>query len=111
MEETMKKEEFSEWVGAVLDANLGYRKMLDSTTKQYLEQMNLPSREDLSSLSALIVNLDSKVDNLEEQMEESLENQTPQAVVKREITNLKKEVKEMGAKLDEVIQLMKEIKK
>lgn len=107
LEETMKKEEFSEWIGKVLDLNLGYRKMLDSTTKQYLEQMNLPSREDLSNLSSLIVNLDAKVDDLEEQIEESIENQSSQSVVKREMTILKKEVKEIGSKLDEVLQLIK----
>ncbi|WP_096201527.1 polyhydroxyalkanoic acid synthase subunit PhaR [Bacillus sp. FJAT-45350] len=108
MEDKMKTEEFSEWLGKVVDSNLLYKQMTDKATKQYLDQMNLPSREDLANLSSLIVNLDTKVDDLEEQIEESLENQTSPAVVKREMTTLKKEVKDISNKLDEVLEFLKE---
>lgn len=110
MEEKMKTDEFSEWMGKVLDANLLYREMADKSAKQYLDIMNLPSREDLASVSSLIINLDTKVDDLEEQLEESIENQLAPAVVKREMTILKKEVKDLGQKLDEVLAFLKEEK-
>lgn len=110
MEEKMKTEEFSEWMGKILDANLLYREMADKSAKQYLNIMNLPSREDLANVSSLIINLDTKVDDLEEQLEESIENQLAPAVVKREMTILKKEVKEIGHKLDEVLSFLKEKK-
>ncbi|MGO4889069.1 polyhydroxyalkanoic acid synthase subunit PhaR [Anaerobacillus sp. MEB173] len=107
MDEKMKTEEFSEWLGKVVDLNLLYKQMADKSAKQYLEQMNLPSREDLSSLSSLIVNLDAKVDDLEEQLEENLENQLSTPDVKKELSTLKKDVKDLGAKLDEVLEFIK----
>lgn len=108
MEEKMKTEEFSEWMGKILDANLLYREMADKSAKQYLEIMNLPSREDLANVSSLIVHLDTKIDDLEDQLEESIENQLSPTVVKKDMTLLKKEVKELSSKLDEVLQLVKE---
>ncbi|WP_096202588.1 poly(R)-hydroxyalkanoic acid synthase subunit PhaE [Bacillus sp. FJAT-45350] len=107
LEEMMNKEEFSEWVGRVLDTNLFYKKLIDQTTKQYFEQLNLPTREDISNLSSMVVNLDSKVDNIEDQLEESKDNEPSPAVVKREMTLLKTEVKNLSSKLDEVTQLLK----
>ncbi|WP_102348938.1 polyhydroxyalkanoic acid synthase subunit PhaR [Bacillus sp. Marseille-P3661] len=109
--EKIGTEEFSEWLGKVLEGNLLYKQMNDKTTKHYLEQMNLPSREDLSNLSSLIVNLDTKVDDLEEQLEANLENQLSPDVVKKDLTALKKEVKEIGSKLDEVLQFIRESQK
>lgn len=106
--EKVGTEEFSEWMGKVLEGNLLFRQMTDKNTKQYLEQMNLPSREDLSNLSSLIINLDKKVDDMEEQLEETIENLVTTEGMKKEMVSLKKEVKDLGSKLDEVLQFLKE---
>lgn len=109
--EKIGTEEFSEWMGKVLEGNLLFKQMTDKNTKQFLEGMNLPSREDLSGLSSLIINLDTKMDNLEERFEENLEKQLSPEVVKKDIASLKKEVKEIGSKLDEVLHFLKENQK
>ncbi|WNF35047.1 polyhydroxyalkanoic acid synthase subunit PhaR [Bacillaceae bacterium IKA-2] len=110
MEEKMKSDEFSEWLGKVVDVNLMYKQVADKSAKHYLEQMNIPSREDLSNLSTLIVNLDAKVDDLEELLEENLDskNEISSVVVKKDITTLKKDVKEIGNKLDAIFEYIKE---
>ncbi|QOY34877.1 poly(R)-hydroxyalkanoic acid synthase subunit PhaE [Anaerobacillus isosaccharinicus] len=110
MDEKMKTEEFSEWLGKVVDFNMTYKQIADKSAKQYLEQMNIPSREDLANLSSLIVNLDTKVDDLEELVEQSLEvkSEMSPTVVKKEITTLKKEVKEISNKLDVIFEFLKE---
>ena len=110
MDEKMKTEEFSEWLGKVVDFNMTYKQIADKSAKQYLEQMNIPSREDLANLSSLIVNLDTKVDDLEELVEQSLEVKTEMSptVVKKEIITLKKEVKEISSKLDVIFEFLKE---
>lgn len=108
LEENMQKEEFSEWLGKVVDLNMLYKQMVDKSAKQYLDQMNLPSRDDLSSLSSLIVNIDAKVDDMEERLEENLENQISSTVLKKELTNLKKDVKDLSSKLDDVLQFLKD---
>lgn len=107
MEEQMKSEEFSEWMGKVLESNLFYKQIADTSTKQYLEQMNVPSREDLANLSSLVVNLDAKVDDLEEQLEENLDNQ----VSTSEMTQLKNELNKIDGKLDEVLSFINESQK
>lgn len=107
MEEQMKSEEFSEWMGKVLESNLFYKQIADTSTKQYLEQMNVPSREDLANLSSLVVNLDAKVDDLEEQLEENLDNQ----VSTSEMTQLKNELNKIDEKLDEVLSFINESQK
>lgn len=107
MEEQMKSEEFSEWMGKVLESNLFYKQIADTSTKQYLEQMNVPSREDLANLSSLVVNLDAKVDDLEEQLEENLDNQ----VSTSEMTQLKNELNKIDGKLDEVLSFINETQK
>jgi polyhydroxyalkanoic acid synthase PhaR subunit len=109
--EKVGTEEFSEWMGKVLEGNLLFRNMTDKNTKQFLEQMNLPTREDLASLSSLIINLDHKLDDMEEQLEESLEKQITQDALKKEMGSLKKEVKDIGSKLDEVLTFLKEEQK
>lgn len=109
--EKVGTEEFSEWMGKVLEGNLLFRNMTDKNTKQFLEQMNLPTREDLASLSSLIINLDQKIDDMEEQLEESVEKQLTTENMKKEMTSLKKEVKEIGSKLDEVLAFLKADKK
>lgn len=109
--EKVGTEEFSEWMGKVLEGNLLFRNMTDKNTKQFLEQMNLPTREDLASLSSLIINLDHKIDDMEDQLEESLEKQIAQDALKKEMGSLKKEVKEIGSKLDEVLNFLKEDQK
>lgn len=110
MDEKMKTEEFSKWLGKVVDFNMTYKQIADKSAKQYLEQMNIPSREDLANLSSLIVNLDTKIDDLEELVEQSLEvkSEMSPTVVKKEITTLKKEVKEISNKLDVIFEFLKE---
>lgn len=106
--EKVGTEEFSEWMGKVLEGNLLFRNMTDKNTKQFLEQMNLPTREDLANVSSLIINLDQKIDDMEEQLEESLEKQISTDALKKDMVSLKKEVKEIGSKLDEVLNFLKE---
>ncbi len=55
---------------SVLDLNLFYQKALNDTTKNYLEQVNVPTKEDIARVATLVINLENKVDNIEEFLEE-----------------------------------------
>jgi polyhydroxyalkanoic acid synthase PhaR subunit len=102
------KEDFpSQGMGQILEMNLLFKKMLNETTERYLEQVNIPTRNDIANISSLIVNVDSKVDDLEELVEETKENQVSQVELKREVTNLKKEMKSLDGKLEQIITLLK----
>jgi polyhydroxyalkanoic acid synthase PhaR subunit len=108
LDEKMKEEYFSEWMGKVLEMNLQVKKILNETTESYLSQVNLPTQNDLSNIATLVVNVDSKVDSLEELIEETSANQVSQAELKREMTRVKNEIKSLDNKLDEILTLLNE---
>ncbi|USK60530.1 polyhydroxyalkanoic acid synthase subunit PhaR [Peribacillus asahii] len=106
IDENLKDESTSKVMGQVLEMNLLYKKMLNETTEQYFEQVNIPTRTDLSNISALIINVDSKVDDLEDLVEETASNLVSQAELKREMTDVKNKIKTLDNKLSEIISLL-----
>jgi polyhydroxyalkanoic acid synthase PhaR subunit len=106
IDENLKDESTSKVMGQVLEMNLLYKKMLNETTEQYFEQVNIPTRTDLSNISALIINVDSKVDDLEDLVEETASNLVSQAELKREMTDVKNKIKTLDTKLTEIINLL-----
>ncbi len=107
------KEDFpSQGMGQVLELNLLFKKMLDETTERYLESVNIPTRTDIAALSSLIVNVDAKVDDLEELLEafnakqETKVDQTSQADLQSELNNVKKDIKNLDTKLNQVLTLL-----
>jgi polyhydroxyalkanoic acid synthase PhaR subunit len=102
------KENFpSQGIGQVLEMNLQFKKMVDETTEKYLEFVNLPSRKDIAKISSQIVNVDAKVDDLEELLEESKSGSENPVALQNELTNLKKDMKSLESKLDKVLTLLK----
>ncbi|USK70913.1 polyhydroxyalkanoic acid synthase subunit PhaR [Peribacillus asahii] len=106
IDENLKDESTSKVMGQVLEMNLLYKKMLNETTEQYFEQVNIPTRTDLSNISALIINVDSKVDDLEDLVEETASNLVSQVELKREMTDVKNKIKTLDTKLNEIINLL-----
>jgi polyhydroxyalkanoic acid synthase PhaR subunit len=100
------KEDFpTQGVGQVLEMNLLFKKMLDEMTENYLESVNIPTRNDLASISSLIINVDSKVDDLEE-LVEGLASTQPSQSLQKELTNVKKDVKNLDQKLNEILAIL-----
>ena len=100
------KEDFpTQGVGQVLEMNLLFKKMLDEMTENYLESVNIPTRNDLASISSLIINVDSKVDDLEE-LVEGLASTQPSQSLQKELTNVKKDVKNLDQKLNEILTIL-----
>ncbi|MEH6993826.1 polyhydroxyalkanoic acid synthase subunit PhaR [Neobacillus drentensis] len=97
----------SQEVGKMLDMNLQFKKMINESTEKNLEFMNLPTRNDLANISSLIVNVDAKVDDLEEFVQDTLANQIDSEEFKQELANLKKDVKSLESKLNQIIALLK----
>jgi polyhydroxyalkanoic acid synthase PhaR subunit len=106
-DEKMQESFPAEGLGQILEMNLQFKKMIDETTERYLEFVNMPTRTDLANLSSLIVNVDAKVDDLEELLEEAKDNQGEQAALKNEFAGLKKEMKNLDTKLTQIMSLLK----
>lgn len=97
----------SQGIGQLLDMNLQFKKFIDETTEKYLELSNLPSRKDLANLSAQIVNVDAKVDSIEELLEDKLESTNNQVSFKSELSELKSEMKNLDKKLNQILSALK----
>jgi polyhydroxyalkanoic acid synthase PhaR subunit len=102
------KESFpSEGLGQILDMNLQVKKLMDETTERYLQFVNVPSRNDIANLSSQIVNVDAKVDSLEELLEETSDTQGSKVSFQRELTDLKKDMKSLDNKMNQILTLLK----
>ncbi|MEI4828219.1 hypothetical protein WAX78_01905 [Bacillus sp. FJAT-53711] len=106
-DEQVTKEFPAQGIGQMLEMNLQFKKMMNETTERYYEFVNLPSRNDLVHISSQIVNIDAKVDDLEEFIQETKDTQGDSVELQREMENLKKDMKSLDIKLNELITLLK----
>ena len=106
-DESIKENFPSKGIAQVMEMNLMYKKLIDESTEKYLEFVNLPSRNDLANLSSLVVNVDAKVDNLEELLEDSNSNQVDPASFKQELSALKKDMKNLDSKMNQILTQLK----
>jgi polyhydroxyalkanoic acid synthase PhaR subunit len=106
LDDQVTKEFPTQAISQILEMNLQFKKMLNETTERYYEFANLPSKNDLAHVSSQIVNIDAKVDDLEEFIQESKDNQRDPAEMQREITNLKKDMKSFDTKLNQILTLL-----
>ncbi len=106
LDENMATEEFSRGLGKILDMNLQYKKLVNDSTKAYLEQMNMPSKDDLAKLASLIINVEAKVDQIEEVVEEASFVQASQLKQNEEIKTIQNEMKKISKKMDQILELL-----
>jgi polyhydroxyalkanoic acid synthase PhaR subunit len=107
IDEQVTKEFPAQGIGQMLEMNLQFKKMMNETTERYYEFVNLPSRNDLAHISSQIVNIDAKVDDLEEFIQETQDNQGDSVELQLEMANLKKDMKSLDTKLNQIITLLK----
>ena len=69
LQETTGSDAFAESLGRSLDSYLGFQKMLRENMQVYLESMNVPTRNDIARLGELIVNLENKIDDLDDRVD------------------------------------------
>jgi polyhydroxyalkanoic acid synthase PhaR subunit len=106
--ETMQKEAFSEWMGQVQNGYLEYQGAVQNTTEAYLKQVNMPTRDEISNVASLIINLEEKVENLDQKIEDELLVNNSQS----EINKLKASIAKLDKKIDallKAVQLNEEV--
>jgi polyhydroxyalkanoic acid synthase PhaR subunit len=106
--ENMNKEEFSQWMGNVLNLNLQYHHALNDTTGRYFQQVNIPTKDDVANVASLVINVEEKVEALEERLDEWQDAQDNSALYKRELTKIKTDVKSLEKKLDKVLEAIEQ---
>jgi polyhydroxyalkanoic acid synthase PhaR subunit len=68
LERTVSNPAFAESSGKILETFLSAQKTVRDNMRSYLEQINLPTREDIARLGELIVALEEKVDQLDDRL-------------------------------------------
>lgn len=110
--DAMKKEEYNAYMGNVLEMNLFYQKMMSDLMRNYLDNANVPSKDDISRVAKLVINLEEKVESVEELLEENTSNHDASKEIisfKRELTKVKNEMKTLDSKLDLILDKLDEI--
>jgi polyhydroxyalkanoic acid synthase PhaR subunit len=68
LERTVNTPAFAESSGKILETFLAAQKTVRENMRAYLEQINMPTREDIARLGELIVSLEEKVDQLDDRL-------------------------------------------
>jgi polyhydroxyalkanoic acid synthase PhaR subunit len=102
----LRDETFSAWMGQVQRVSLFYLDLYRKSTKLFLEQANVVTRDDLAGVAQMIVNVDQKVDELDQKINEEIVDELQKFEQKGEVAKLKQEVAKLNKKLDQVIELL-----
>jgi polyhydroxyalkanoic acid synthase PhaR subunit len=68
LERTVSNPAFAESTGKMLETMLSAQRTIRDNMRTYLEQINLPTREDIARLGELIIALEEKVDQLDDRL-------------------------------------------
>ena len=98
IQDTLGKEAFSEGLGQIQASYLQYHEMISNVTDDYLKQTNVPTRDEIANVASLVINLEDKVDNIDDQLYENSETVT------KEINQLKRAVGNLEKKFDKVLE-------
>jgi polyhydroxyalkanoic acid synthase PhaR subunit len=109
MNDVVQKEEFSEWMGSVIDFNLYCKKTMNEQSKVFLEASNIASKEDIANVASLVINLETKVDSLDEQIFNLEKQELDVVALKRDITKVKSETKSIHQQINELKSSMSNI--
>ena len=79
MVDTVKSEAYAQTSGAMLDAFLTtsapFREMLAKTMIQALEQLNMPTRADVTSLAERLTNIEMRLDDFDAKLDAALQGE------------------------------------
>ncbi|WP_397538072.1 polyhydroxyalkanoate biosynthesis repressor PhaR [Rummeliibacillus pycnus] len=101
IQDTLGTEQFAQGLGQIQNQYVQYQEMVNTITESYLKQVNIPSREEIAKVASLIINVDTKIDDMEDLIDEQKESTTD------EIDLLKKDISNLNHKLDQVLELLK----
>ena len=76
IENSLGTEQFAQGLGQVQNQYVQYQELVKTLTDSYLKQANIPSIEELAKVASMIVNVDAKIDNLDDFIFEQKENKS-----------------------------------
>ena len=98
IQDTLGKESFSESLGQIQSNYLQYHEIISNLLDAYFKQVNIPTRSEVANVASLVINLEDKVDNIDDQLYENGESVT------KEINQLKRAIGNLEKKFDKVLE-------
>ena len=98
IQDTLGKETFSEGLGHIQSGYLQYHEMISNLTEFYFKQTNIPTKDEVANVASLVINLEDKVDDIDDQLYENSETIT------KEMNQLKRAVGNLEKKFDKVLE-------
>jgi len=101
----IEREEFLEPSSRFLQSYASFYKVFKRNSEEYLKNLQLPVRSDVSRIAGLIVNLEDKVDNIEEILEdlEDTGTTTVEPATAESVQNLEARLDSVEGKLDRLL--------
>lgn len=101
LQELMEKEAFSEGMGDTLNQYLQYQELVNKMTETYLKEINIPSHQEIADIGSLIINLEEKFDQLNDEIDERFQ----------QLNKLEKSLTKIDEKISTIYQSSKSINK
>ena len=98
IQDTLGKESFSEGLGQIQSSYLQYQEMINNLTEVYFKQANIPTPDEIANVAALVINLEEKIDTIDDQLYENSESSS------KEINQLKRTISKLEKKFDKILE-------
>ncbi|MBK3494133.1 polyhydroxyalkanoate biosynthesis repressor PhaR [Viridibacillus sp. YIM B01967] len=105
IQDTLGKESFSEGLGQIQYSYLQYHELVNNLTEAYFKQANIPTRDEIANVASLVINLEGKIDNMDDQLYENSET------MNKDINQLKRTVSNLDKKFDKVLEALATLEK
>ena len=98
IQDTLGQESFSEGLGQIQSSYLQYHEMINNLTEAYFKQANIPTPDEIANVAALVINLEEKIDTIDDQLYENSEASS------KEISQLKRTISKLEKKFDKILE-------
>ena len=105
IQDTLGKESFSEGLGQIQSSYLQYQEMINNLTEVYFKQANIPTPDEIANVAALVINLEEKIDTIDDQLYENSESSS------KEINQLKRAISKLEKKFDKILEAISALDK
>jgi polyhydroxyalkanoic acid synthase PhaR subunit len=102
--------QFVEAMSSVLESYTSFSKMFRRACEVYFSNLQLPTRSDIARLAGLVVNLEEKVDRIEDSLE-SLGNDSAQVSTGASLQRLEARLGQVESKLERVLAALEKMEK
>jgi polyhydroxyalkanoic acid synthase PhaR subunit len=106
VEDIMASDHFLEFTGPFMKSHSTLIRMFRQASEAYLRALRLPTLADITHVAELVVNLEEKVDSIEDAVERVKEQATPGTATMVKIADLEQRLSQIETKLDRTLTLL-----